>query len=150
MAALVNGPVVMSVISPGAARAAVDCVHCDWRAARRRRLLIEHPQSIAKTGSESFLEMDRRRHVSLGVSDDRPPGSRGHRHIPTIRERQRIQYDVGHLFDSSGRASHRRDSLELQIRRGRGKEDSQYVVASRIDVENDALHPSILSFREAA
>ena len=89
MPALVSGPVVTSVISPGAARAvsrmkSTACLSIGLRSGCGA-LRIEILQPVAEAGSEPLLEMDRSLHVGLGIADDRPPGAGGDRECPRGR-----------------------------------------------------------------
>ena len=106
----------------------------------RGALRIERLQPVAEAGNEPLLEMDRRLHIGLGVADDRPPGAGGDRNVLATGQRQRVEDDVGDLLDAAGRARHGRHAFELQLRRGRGEQHGEDVVARRIHVENDAFH----------
>ena len=84
--------------------------------------------------------MNRGLHIGLGIADDRPPGARGDGNVLAAGERQRVEGDIGDLLDAAGRPRHSRHAFELQLRRGRGEQYREDVVARRIHVENDSFH----------
>ena len=144
IAALVSGPVVTSVISPGLAitvsmMKSTACPGVAWRDGRRRRR-IEFLQPVAETGDQPLLEMHRRLHVGLGIADDRPPGAGVDRDIVAPGQRQRVEDDIGDLFDRAGGTGDGGDAFEPDIRVRRGKQHGENIVAGRIHVEDYAFH----------
>src|SRR6202008_1678548 len=78
----------------------------------------------------------------LRIADDGSPGAGGDRDVLPPGQRQGVEDNVRHLLDRASGPTHGRNAFELDGGGNRREQNRKNVVASGINVENDAFHSS--------